>query len=207
MNAFENEQVVRMLFPLNGKGNIPIDHGSALYGSISNAVAELHGSEVIGISPVEGGYPEGNTLRLNNSGYFYIQVPAANIYLTLRLAGKSLVIRDQMFRVGVPRLTMITPSSDLYARQVTVKGKMNELEVKTHIENIVREGTNLSLETPIGIKILRRRIITIHSKKVVTYEVKLSKLSPEVSVWLQGCAPLGRKRYGCSFFVPYSERG
>ncbi|MHB1654454.1 MAG: type I-MYXAN CRISPR-associated protein Cas6/Cmx6 [Desulfitobacteriaceae bacterium] len=200
MLSSEEKQIVRMRFPLVGRGFIPVDHGEALYGAISNTMPELHGREHIGISPVEGGYADGNLLHLDNKGYFFIQLPVSLIPLALQLAGKRLLIQGHMFRAGVPNLSLIKDTSELYARMVTVKGKTEEAEIQEYILRMIQVGTQIDLDAT-HIKVLRRRIVSIHDKKIVTFGVRLTRLPKETSYWVQAQAPWGRKRYGCSFYV------
>lgn len=199
------DPVIRMRYSLVGTGEIQIDHGAALYGAISSIVPQLHGTEVVGISPIEGGYVVGNQLRLDRTSHFYIQIPSSVIPLALQLAGKQLLIGDLPVRVGIPQLTLLTPSSQLYARIVSIKGKMDEESVTEYIHHLIRENNHSDPDLQLHIEILRRRVVSIHGKNVVGFGVKVLGLTEKLSLWLQEVGMGGRRRYGCGFFIKCSR--
>lgn len=197
--------LVRMRFPIIGQAELPIDHGEALYASISRLLPELHGQENLGISAIEGGYADRDMLKFSRGGNFYIQVPSELIPIPLRLAGQALNLRTQNIRIGVPQLTLINSTSNLYARMVTVKGKEDEDSLKAYIHSAINNSGCLNGQDSYELRILRRRILNIHKNRIVAFGVSISKLSEQLSVWLQEQGTGGRRRYGCGFYVPFDE--
>lgn len=203
--SYQPNPLVRMRFPIIGQAQVPVDHGEALYGAISRLLPEIHADESLGISPIEGGYADGDLLNIERGGHFYLQIPSELIPIFLKLAGQALSLRTQKIRIGVPQLTLINPASNLYARMVTVKGKENEESLKAFIEQSINNSGYLGEKDFYELKILRRRIINIHHNKIVAFGVRISNLSEQLSLWLQEYGVGGRRRYGSGFFLPYKE--
>ena len=201
----ESPLVIRVKIPVVGaNGQVPVDHGAALYGAISKLVPELH-ADGIGISPLEGCTYSGNTLVLERSSYFQLQVPYTMVPYALKVAGRQLNINGKLLRTGVPQLILIRPSSQLFARFVTVKGKTEEQTLREHIVKTITQFNSYESDSFNEIQILRRRVLNIHGKSVVAFGLVLSGLTDVLSVALQENGIGGRRRFGCGLLLPFNK--
>lgn len=114
---------VDLAFRLTGT-TLPVDHGYALYSSISRLVPEIHNAKEIGVHPVRGRYVGDGSLYLSPSSRLIFRLPDDQIRPFFKLAGKSPEVDGHRFRIGVPETRVLRPAANLYARLVTIKGFM-----------------------------------------------------------------------------------
>ncbi|MCL6594269.1 MAG: type I-MYXAN CRISPR-associated protein Cas6/Cmx6 [Alicyclobacillus sp.] len=190
---------LRYRFPVYGT-QVPVDHGEALYGAVSGVLPELHQLEEFLLSPIVQADALGDRLILKPGSCFYAYVPEDYVPALVSLSGKSLRLRDSMVRVGPVGLHLIQPSPTVHSRMVTFKNAVTE----DQMEGKVREALD-EMGVKAEIKVLRRRVITIHGRKVIGFGVQVSGLSDEDSVAVQVNPVGGRRRFGCGSFFPIWE--
>jgi CRISPR-associated protein Cas6 len=176
---------------------IPVDHGYAFFAAVNRLVPELHDAQDIGLHPIRGRFDGNGCLMLSAASRLIVRVPDERIREFLKLAGKTLEVDGNRFRVGVPEVRALRPAAALLARLVTIKGFM---EVEAFIEAAKRQ-----LETMGVMGVLQlgeRRTFRIKDKQVVGFEVLASELGAEGSIRLQEIGIGGRRRMGCGIFVP-----
>lgn len=187
---------VDLAFRLVGRA-IPVDHGYALYSTISRIVPELHGARNIGVHPIRGVYHGKGILRLVEHSRLIVGVPEDDIKIYLKLAGKRLDVEQDAFRVGVPEVRLLRPASKLHARLVTFK---NSLEEGRFLE-VARERLD-KLQVAGELELGQRRTLRVKDKQVVGFELAIGNLSAEESVSLQENGLGGRRHMGCGVLIP-----
>jgi|GEM_PF-5931919 len=201
--------IVRLRFPILTPAMIPVDHAEPLFAAISRIVPIVHEADAeVAISSIRGNANFGSSIWIGEGGWFCIQSSIELVPELLKLAGRSLLIGNVKILIGIPQITPILPSSILISRFVTVRGKNTEDELSDYIHNWINKNliSDLSENITYEVRILRRRIITVHRKKIYGFGVKIQNISdPELSVRIQCRPPGGRRRYGGSFFHPVSE--
>lgn len=177
---------------------LPVDHGYALYSSISRLVPEIHNAKEIGVHPVRGRYVGDGSLRLSPSSRLIFRLPDDHIQPFLKLAGRSLEVDDHRLRVGVPETRVLRPAANLYARLVTIKGFM---EPDTFLEAARRKLQEMGVTA--DLRVGERRTLRVKDKQVVGFEITALGLDAEDSIRLQEAGIGGRRHMGCGVFVPF----
>lgn len=195
-------QTIRLRFPILHRGIIPVDHGEALYAALSRKVPVLHNHPQVGISAIYGSTAVGDLLILDQKSGFFIQCLPEMLSQLLRISGTVLELNGKKLRIGIPQVVPIVPAETLVARFVTVRGKVTEDDLLSYLTDYI-QALHQSTSPSCEIRILRRRIVRVHSKRLVGFGVKVARItSPELSVAIQTNPPGGRRRYGGSFFLP-----
>ena len=65
---------IDLAFRLNGSA-IPVDHGYALYATLSRIVPEIHQATDIGVHPIRGVYNGNGKLQLSDSSRLVLRLP------------------------------------------------------------------------------------------------------------------------------------
>ncbi len=224
--------LIELQFPIQG-GEIPSDHGYALYGAMSRLVPKLHTQEMpLRIGPIRGTYIGKGKLRFERAR-LRIRVRADDLPMLLPLAGKSLVLDGHVVRLGVPQVSALTPAPNLIARVVVIKASSPKTdpadkrsrdrhkskryqEPTEFLEAARRELKRQDIHADADLPLHesgpragqpRRNIVRIHSKIIVGFSVIVQGLTAEESLTLLENGIGGRGKMGCGFFVPVnSER-
>ncbi|MGK7930877.1 MAG: type I-MYXAN CRISPR-associated protein Cas6/Cmx6 [Microcystaceae cyanobacterium] len=217
-------------FPIIGN-QIPYHHAYYLYSAICRRHPQIHNLTTLSIHPINGEpeFPEQNEdnndkktilphptthnpqfpelLNLTDTSFLRLRLPASQIPLVYRLAGKTLKLKNHKIRLGIPKSYIIQPANSLYSRLVVIRQcETTEefLSVATRQLQKRNIEANLTLTThPNGEPI--RRIVVIKGQKIVGFGVKLSDLNPEDSISLQENGLGGRHRLGCGVFIPVDD--
>lgn len=188
---------VDLAFRLTG-ATIPVDHGYALYASISRLLPDLHADKDIGIHPIRGRYVGNGGLHLTSASHLTVRLPDDRIRAVLKLAGKTLEVDGHRLRVGIPETRALRPTAVLYSRLVTIKGFM---EVDPFLAAARRQLGLLGVDAELVAG--ERRTFRVKNKQVVGFEVFASQLDAEASLRLQEAGLGGRRHMGCGVFVPF----
>lgn len=199
MSLISLQRRLRYRFPVYGT-RVPVDHGEALYGAVSGVLPELHQLEEFLLSPIVQADALGEQLVLRRGSCFYAYVPENYIPVLVSLSGKSLRLRDSMIRIGPVGLQLIQPVPAVYSRMVTFKNAVTENQIKEKVREALDE-----MGVRAEIRVMRRRVITIHGRKVVGFGIGLFELSDGDSVTVQINPIGGRRRFGCGSFFPLRE--
>lgn len=189
--------MIDLAFKLMGT-RIPVDHGYALFSAVNRLVPELHDAQDIGLHPIRGRFDGNGCLVLSPASRFVIRIPDDRILEFLKLAGKTLEVDGNRFRVGVPEVWALRPATALFARLVTIKGFM---EAETFIEAAERQLETMGVMA--ALQLGERRTFRIKDKQVVGFEMLATELDAEDSIKLQEIGIGGRRRMGCGVFVPF----
>ncbi|EXX86592.1 hypothetical protein BG53_05960 [Paenibacillus darwinianus] len=200
------ESLVRLRFPLFGSGRLLLDYNEALFAGLSRIHRFIHDNTDLRISPLVGSSTFGNKLILSNptGSAFFIQTPIPHIATLLGISGKSITLLDTHFRIGIPQIESLVPSSTLVARLVTVRGKSTESQISEYIQQELSRRFEAKAGQDYNLHILRRRILTIHGKKIYGFGVAITEISSDrLSLGIQAQPPTpSRAKYGCGFFHP-----
>ncbi|MGH9937973.1 MAG: type I-MYXAN CRISPR-associated protein Cas6/Cmx6, partial [Blastocatellia bacterium] len=112
---------VELQFPFTGT-TLPSDHGYGLYGAISRIVPEAHSADWLAIETIPGAARGDGVTQLDQQASLKIRIPQDRVPLILKLAGKRLEVDGHAIRLGAPRIFLLKPWPQLYARIVTIKG-------------------------------------------------------------------------------------
>jgi CRISPR-associated protein Cas6 len=214
---------VDVAFAVSGD-KAPVDHGYALYGSISRILPQLHpphgalqetelGQDLwrsVGIHPMNGRICGNRLLKIDAGTQVRIRIDREQVEQVMPLAGRVLELDGWTIRIGKPKIEPLVPSVFLRSRLVVIKGFM---EPAPFLEAVARQLQQLRISGQPGIPYrksngaatgspLLRRTLQIRDKVVVGYALEVSALTAEEAVALQEHGLGGRRRFGCGIFVP-----
>lgn len=198
--TYSVDRLLRFRFPVFGTA-VPTDQGEAIYASICRREPKLHGLTGLGISPICGGVYANDQLVLDRNSALYVQAPQSHTTAVVSLAGHSLSIRGTPLRLGPPSLSLIQPAPFLQARFATVK---HATEPETFLKHLYHHLEAVGADGAVA-EITRRRILTVHDKKVVGFGVRIKGLGESASIALQMDGFGGRRRFGGGVFLPIRE--
>lgn len=198
---------------------VPLDHGYALYSTLSSLFPELHTAEWLSIHPISGFPLGGKSLQITNASRLRLRIPHERLVDVMPLAGKQLpmAIASSQFaiRLGVPEVYMLHPAPILASRCVVIKVSEAEKSDRSpdremFLAAIKSQLTKHRIQGEAWIDNRRdsrghelsRRILHLKGKSIVGYSVRVSELSAEASLKLQETGLGGRQRMGCGIFVP-----
>jgi len=204
----ETSPYVTVHFPVQAR-QLPADHGYALYSAITRQLPALHGASWLGIELLSGvPWRQGIIVLPTRGAHLRLRLPADHYGHVLPLAGRRLDIAGHPLRLGIPNARPLMPSSSLYARVVTIK-KFTEPEpfLDAARRQLNALGLRATLELPTDEQgRFRRRIISIHGKRVVGFSLAAHNLSDDDSIKLQTHGIGGRRAMGCGHFNPIVRR-
>ncbi len=211
------EQRVDLIFPVRGL-KIPRDHGYVLYGATAHVIDDLHRDMSIGIFPIAGAPGANETLLLTRRSALRFRLPAARLPMLLPLAGKTLMLDDQLIRIGVPHVAAIESAPVLASALVLIKlahpsakhtvgivppdaflaaarKKLHEMNIRGEPRiQIIRAGPRAGQD--------RRRVMRVKNQTHVGYAMVVQGLTAEESIRLQENGIGGRRLMGCGLFMP-----
>lgn len=197
---------------------IPLDHGYALYGSLSRFQPSLHRAEWLAVHSINGLAGGNSELLLNKDSRLRLRVLVEKLPEVLPLAGKRLEVvsgeRGGLIHVGTPEIYSLHPCESLYSRCVTIKVSEveeaqqtpdREMFLAAARKQLVAQGITGDVwvddeRDPSG-RERSRRVLRIKDRVIVGYAVTVRNLSDEDSLKLQEVGLGGRKRMGCGVFV------
>lgn len=187
---------IELHFPFTGK-TLPSDHGYGLYGAISRIIHEAHSADWLAIETIPGAARGDGVTQLDPQASLKIRIPQDRVPLMLKLAGKRLEVDGHAIRLGAPRIFLLKPSPQLYARIVTIKGF---IEPEPFLDAVCRKLDEMGVkgEPVIG----PRRVVRVGNHTVVGFALAVHDLSEEGSIILQEQGIGGRRRMGCGIFFP-----
>ena len=103
------EPKVDLCFHIMGR-TLPVDHGFAIYGSISRVIPVIHEDEGVGIKLISGKYIGNGLLDITPSSELVIRLHAHKIGNYINLAGKNLELLGEKIYVGIPNTRMLNPA-------------------------------------------------------------------------------------------------
>ncbi|MBI6545333.1 MAG: type I-MYXAN CRISPR-associated protein Cas6/Cmx6 [Cyanobacteria bacterium NC_groundwater_1444_Ag_S-0.65um_54_12] len=195
----DNLLVIDIAFALRGR-DAPLDHGYCLYAALSTILPELHQAMNISIHSLHGPVVLGRLLLTTHA---CLQIRARTEYLPLlaRLMGQRITLDDSEIWISTFQIYPLLPHPTLRSRLVTIKGYQ---EPETFAEAMRRQANELGIKASFIIG--QRRILLIHEKRIVGFEVLAQDLNDEDSLKLQQLGIGGRHKMGCGIFVPVKSR-
>jgi CRISPR-associated protein Cas6 len=194
--------VVDVAFAIKGK-SIPLDHGYALFGSVSRVLPRLHEEASWGIHPVYGRQVGKGELALLPQSLLTIRVPSNEIGQLLALSGQSLNVDGHMVVVGVPKVFQLKPRPLLKARFVTIK-KFDK-EPAEFCEAVRRQLDLIEVGANAIVAVGPRRVIRVGSHIVVGFVVGIDGLTADESIRVQEKGIGGRRHMGAGMFLAPNE--
>lgn len=204
--------------------DFPLDHGYAVYSSLSRKLPIFHQATWLGIHRVGGLQLDGKILRLTSNSRLTLRLPAENVPHVLPLSGSKLTLfangKEYPFRLGVPEIFALRPATDLFSSCVVIKvsgveSKGLAPDRETYLAAIRKKLADHEIAGEVWIddevnangREHSRRVIRIKGRSVIGYAVTVSNLSDADSIKLQSLPIFGRRRFGCGIFVPFAPTG
>lgn len=193
----QSDPRVDLCFQVLGK-TIPVDHGFALHGAISDVLPDFHEDQAVGLKLIRGRYIGNGMLDISPHSELVLRLAVSRIPEYIQLAGKQLKILGHNLTVGVPKTMALVPAVALYSHLVTTRNGDSQDRFEKEIAKQI--GTlNIQGQFSVG----ERKTFRVHGKQVVGYTVLVSELNAEESITLQENGLGGRRKMGCGFFEPY----
>jgi len=185
---------IDLVFKVSGK-ELAVDHGFALYSAINQVCPVIHSDQDVGLKLIRGRYLGNGRLDISPNSELMLRLPISRIKDYLILVGKSLVVQENIIRVGVPHTRTLISAAVLFSPIVTTKNGQEqtrfEAEIRKQMEKLGVKGR---------ISVGRRRTFQVHGKQVVGYETLISELTASESILVQEHGLGGRRKLGCGFF-------
>ncbi|HYL99181.1 MAG TPA: type I-MYXAN CRISPR-associated protein Cas6/Cmx6 [Blastocatellia bacterium] len=187
--------LIELKFPVIGT-TVPSDHGYLMFSAVSRAIPEVHGADWIAVETIPGHARGDGATQLNQRARFKVRVPQDRVPLMLKLAGKRLEVGGHQVRLGIPRASLLIPSSTLYARCVTIK---HYTEPEPFLGAVIAKLDEIAVdgEPEVG----ARRAFRVGNHTIVGFSLTLRGLSEEASLMLQEKGMGGRRHFGCGYFL------
>ncbi len=195
----KSDPKVDFCFHVLGK-TIPVDHGFALHGAISDVLPHFHEDQAVGLKPIRGRYIGNGMLDISPYSDLILRLPVGRISQYIQLAGKRLEILGQNLAIGTPKTRALIPAVALYSHLVTTRNGDNQ---KRFEKEIAKQMANLNVRGQFSVR--ERKTFRVHGKQVVGYALLVSELNAEEAIKLQENGLGGRRKMGCGFFEPYEE--
>jgi CRISPR-associated protein Cas6 len=190
---------VDLCFKVMG-ARLPVDHGFALYGTLSRVLPLVHEDEGLGIKLIRGHYVGEGLLEITPHSELVLRISAERIGSFLALAGKTLDVHGNSLSVGIPVTRSLIPAAVLHSPLVTTRNGHDQARFETEMHRqMERMGAHGRL------LVGRRHTFVVHGKQVVGYAVLVSELTAEESILLQEQGFGGRRKMGCGFFEAWRK--
>lgn len=177
---------VELRFPI-ACGEIPLYHERAMFRTISRLIPEAASA--------------GWLLVRIAQARLIMRLPQSRVALMLKLSGRRIEIAKHPVRFGTPEISLLEPSSSLYAKCVAIDGcatpdafrnslawRLDEMGIEGEIELGARRRFCA------GCRVIRGFALTLHG------------LSEDGSLELQERGLGSHRHLGCGFFVPVRNR-
>ncbi|MBW1987662.1 MAG: type I-MYXAN CRISPR-associated protein Cas6/Cmx6 [Deltaproteobacteria bacterium] len=193
------DRKIDLVFKVSGK-YLAVDHGFALYSAISRVCPVIHDDQDVGLKLIRGRYLGNGRLDISPNSELMLRLPISRIKDYLGLAGKSLIVQEDIIRIGVPNTRALIPATALFSPLATTKNGQDqtrfECEIKKQMEKLGVKGR---------ISVGKRRTFQVHGKQVVGYEILVSELTASASFLVQEYGLGGRRKLGCGFFEVWKK--
>jgi CRISPR-associated protein Cas6 len=194
----QSDLKVDLCFQVLGK-TIPVDHGFALHGAISDVLSHFHEDQAVGLKLIRGRYIGDGMLDISPNSELVLRLAVGRIPEYIQLAGKQLKILGHNLTVGVPKTKALIPNVALYSHLVTTRNG----DVQERFEKeIAKQMVNLNIQGKLSVG--ERKTFRVHGKQVVGYTLLVSELNAGESINLQENGLGGRRKMGCGFFEPFA---
>lgn len=194
-----NEPKIDLSFQIIGK-RIKVDHGAMLHGALSNILPFFHNDDSVGVKLIRGRYIGGGYLDISPISNLVLRLPASRIIDYISIAGKTIEIAGDKFRIGVFSSRSLIPSVAVHSHIVTTRNGHDEKRFK---EEITRQLSAMGIRGTFVFG--KRRTFQIHGKQIVGYEMIVTELTAEESIKLQEQGLGGRRKMGCGIFEPWGN--
>lgn len=193
----QSDLKIDLCFQVLGK-TIPVDHGFALHGAVSDVLPHFHEDQAVGLKLIRGRYIGDGVLDISPHSELVLRLTVGRIPEYIQLAGKQLQVFGQNLTVGVPKTKALIPVVALYSHLVTTRN--GDAQERFEME-IARQMGNLNIQGSFSVG--ERKTFRVHGKQVVGYTLLVSELNVEESISLQENGLGGRRKMGCGFFEPF----
>jgi CRISPR-associated protein Cas6 len=180
---------------------IPVDHGFALYGTLSRVLPFIHGENDLGLKLIRGRYIGDGMLDISPHSELVLRILADCIGSFLALAGKTLDVLGCRLVVGIPATRALVPSPVLHSHLVSTKNGHDQARFEAEMQNQMGQ-----MGAHGRVSVGQRRTFSVHGKQVVGYSLLVSELTAEESILVQERGLGGRRKMGCGFFEATEDR-
>jgi CRISPR-associated protein Cas6 len=192
---------------------LPTDHHYLLYAALSHATQAFHASDnPVRFSPIGGPVASKGMIAVGTRARLRVRLLADRIGQVMPLAGRSLKVGEHSITLGLPTVIPLVAAPTLAARMVTFK---HSTEPGPFLDKVREKLNDLGGRGQPGIPIFEsgdragephRKVLRIHGRRIVGFELLVSGLTADESLTLQERGLGGRTRMGCGFFSPFRGR-
>ena len=177
---------VELRFPIIGAA-LPCNHGQAMFRAITRLIPEAASAGWLLV--------KGAQARLN------MRLPQSRVSLMLKLAGRRIEIAKHIVRFGTPEISLLEPSTSLYAKCVAINGCVTP---DAFLDSLAWRLDERGLEG--CIELGARRRFCAGRRVIKGFALTLHGLSEDGSLELQERGLGSHRHLGCGFFVPVRNR-
>lgn len=177
------------------------DHNYRLYSALVERMPQLKEQDWA-LKTINGIPDHQGWVKLGRESWLGIRCDLSLLEQFGTLDGQVLRVGQNLIQLGTLTGQSLQPSPDLQCRMVTIKSKFS-CRVEPFEFGVVlgRQLNALGIQTMPTLK--ERKIVEIHTTKVVGFRVAFSGLKPQESLALQRHGVGGRRRMGCGYFVSH----
>lgn len=185
---------LELRFPVLGT-LIPSDHGYVLFSALSRHIPAIHQTDEIFFDTLAGSVQKNSATWIKPDTKLKIRIAQTHLSSLLTLTYQELALEQYTIRLGLPEIVTLEPSSNLYARHVTIKHHQQPDSFHRAVQQKLADQ-QISSEPVVG----KRRVVRIAGHTVVGFSLWLQNLSNEASLMLLRQGLGGRRHMGCGFF-------
>lgn len=157
----QSDPKVDLCFQVMGK-TIPVDHGFALHGAVSDVLPDFHEDQTVGLKLIRGRYIGDGMLDISPNSELVLRLAVGRIPQYIQLAGKQLKILGHNLTVGVPKTRALIPDVALYSHLVTTRNGDSQERFE---KEIAKQMGNLNIQANLSVG--KRKTFRVHGKQVV----------------------------------------
>ena len=187
---------VELRFPILGAA-LPCDHGRAVFRAISRLIPEAGSAGWLLVKAVRGIRQPCCSLESFPKAQLSMRLPQSRVSLMLKLSDKRIDIGKCSLRFGTPEISLLKPSSSLYAKCVAINGCVAPDEF---LDRLVWKLDEMGIDGEIELG--SRRRFRAGRRVIIGFALTLHDLSDEGSIALQEQGLGNHRHLGCGFFLP-----
>jgi CRISPR-associated protein Cas6 len=192
---------VELRFPVTGT-YLASDHDYAMFKAISQVIPEAHGAAWLAINCMPSPVPPDGAICISPQAQLRMRLPQSRVPLMLKLSGRRMKIGGQRVRFCPPKIFLLKPSANLYARCVTIK---NRFTASSFLDAVALKLDEMGIEGQLELGL--RQCFHIGRQVMVGFALRVHDLSEDNSITLQEQGLGNRRHIGCGFFVPVQDAG
>jgi CRISPR-associated protein Cas6 len=186
---------VELRFPVLGDA-LPRDYGRAIFRAISRVIPEAASAGWLLVKDMQGIRRSNCSLDFLPKARLGMRLPQSRVSLMLKLSGKRIAVGRCPVRFGTPEISLLEPSSSLYAKRVTINGCSTP---RAFLDALAWRLDEMGIECEIELGLRHR--FRAGGRVITGYGLTLHDLNEEDSIALQEQGLGNHRHLGCGYFV------